>query len=68
LFVGRDGSALVVLLCERPGSDVPSPNCLRDYPLGLGAALSYRFKRARLARWRDIARGVTRLVALFELR
>jgi len=66
LFVGRDGSALVVLLCERPGADIPSPNCLRDYPLGANVALSYRFKRTRLTQWRDIARGVNRLVASFE--
>ncbi|HLY07514.1 MAG TPA: hypothetical protein VKR31_17340 [Rhizomicrobium sp.] len=68
LLVGRDGTALVVLLCERPGPYVPSPNCLRDYPLGSGAALSYRFKRAHLGQWRDIARGVARLVASFEVR
>lgn len=62
----RARSTLVVLLCERPGADVPSPNCLRDYPLGPGAALSYRFKRAHLGQWRDIARGVARLIASFE--
>ncbi|HEX3430598.1 MAG TPA: hypothetical protein VHT03_06900 [Rhizomicrobium sp.] len=66
LFVGRDGAQIVVLLCERPGIDVPSPNCLRDYPLGNGAALAYRFKRARLSTWRDIARGVNKLVHSFE--
>jgi hypothetical protein len=66
LFVGHDAGATVVLLCERPAVDVPSPNCLRDYPLAGGAALSYRFKRARLSGWRDIARGVLRLIASFE--
>jgi hypothetical protein len=66
LFVGRDAGALVVLLCERPAVDVPTPNCLRDYPLGNGAALSYRFKRTRLSKWRAIARGVRRLVASFH--
>lgn len=65
LFVGRDGAAVVVLLCERPGIDVPSPNCLRDYPLGSGAALSYRFKRGHLAQWREITRGVRRLIGSF---
>src|SRR5579871_6240480 len=65
LFVGRDGGAIAVFLCERPGIDVPSPNCLRDYPLGNGVALAYRFKRARLAKWRDIVRGVNRLIASF---
>ena len=66
LFVGRDAGALVTMLCEKLAVDVPSPNCLRDYPLGSGAALSYRFKRARLSKWRDIARGVNRLVASFQ--
>jgi|SRR5437016_4730533 len=70
--LGESGSArvrstIVVLLCERPGTDVPSPNCLRDYPLGNGAALSYRFKRTRLAKWRDIARGMSRLITSFEV-
>lgn len=68
LFVGRDGGALVALLCERPGADVPSPNCFRDYPLGRGAALSYRFKRSHLAQWPGIARGVAGLIASFKVR
>jgi len=66
LFVGRDGKTPVVMRCELPSADVPSPNCMRDYPLGAGAALSYRFKRAHLSDWRAIARGVSRLVASFE--
>ena len=67
LFVGHDGNAIGAMLCERPGADVPSPNCMRDYPLGSGAALSYRFKRTHLAQWRAIARGVNRLVVSFEV-
>jgi hypothetical protein len=66
LFVGQEENKIVAMLCERPGADVPSPNCLRDYPLGSGAALSYRFKRTHLAQWRDIARGVNRLLSSFE--
>ena len=68
LFAGRDGRTLVVIRCELPGADVPSPNCMRDYPLGAGAALGYRFKRAHLSDWRTIARGVTHLVSSFEIR
>lgn len=68
LLVGREDGSTVVLLCDRPGADVPSPNCLRDYPLGPDAALSYRFKRSHLAQWPGIARGVKRLVASFETR
>ena len=67
LFVGHEGSAIIAMLCERPGAGVPSPNCLRDYPLRSGAALSYRFKREHLAQWRNIARGVSGLVASFEI-
>lgn len=66
LFVGRDNGSVVVMLCERPAVDVPSPNCLRDYPLASNVALSYRFKRARLPKWREIAGGVARLVASFR--
>ena len=29
LFVGQEGNGTVVMRCERPSADVPSPNCLR---------------------------------------
>ena len=56
-----------LLLCERPAQDLPSPNCLAiDRPIAPGVSLSYRFKRAQLARWREIAGGVDRLMAGFR--
>jgi hypothetical protein len=65
LFVGDDGNLL--LLCEQPAQDLPSPNCLAiDHPVAPGVNLSYRFKRAQLARWRMIADGVNRLIAGFR--
>jgi hypothetical protein len=36
-----------------------------DRPVAQGVTLSYRFKRAQLSGWRDIAQGVDRLVAGF---
>jgi hypothetical protein len=46
---------------------LPSPNCLAiDHPVAPGVNLSYRFKRAQLARWRMIADGVNRLIAGFR--
>src|SRR6266566_2620086 len=54
LFVGTDTAGPMVLLCTKLTSDIPSPSCLRDMPLGNGLALSYRFKRAHLAQWRAI--------------
>ncbi len=66
LYVGSSGKGQLLLLCERPAQDLPSPNCLAiDRPVAPGVTLSYRFKRAQLSRWRDIAGGVDRLVAKF---
>jgi hypothetical protein len=45
---------------------VPSPSCLRDLRLGNGVTLSYRFKRANLGRWQEIAQGVDKLVRSFR--
>ena len=66
LFVGHTDHGLMVLRCVRLGPDVPSPNCLRDEPIAKGVALSYRFKRAHLAKWQKIGDGVDKLIASFE--
>ena len=65
LYVGRIDDREVVMRCVRLSQDVPSPSCLRDMQLSKGAALTYRFKRAHLADWQEIARGVTALVGTF---
>jgi hypothetical protein len=44
---------------------VPSPSCLRETPLTQGVALSYRFKRAQLAKWQQISAGADALVRSF---
>jgi hypothetical protein len=65
LFVGKGGALL--LLCEQPAQDVPSPNCLAiDRRVAPGVNLSYRFKRSQLARWQAIDDGVDRLMAEFR--
>ena len=63
LFVGAGPAGIMVLLCTKLASDIPSPGCLRDMPLGTGLALSYRFKRAHLSQWRIID---TRIRALMD--
>jgi hypothetical protein len=63
LLVGAGTQGPVVLLCTKLASDIPSPSCLRDMPLGTGLALSYRFKRAHLSQWRAID---TRIQALMD--
>jgi hypothetical protein len=69
LYVGDSGTGLLLLLCERPAQDLPSPNCLAiDRPVAPGVNLSYRFKRAQLARWREISSGVDGLIARFMKR
>lgn len=65
LFVGRLGTHLIVLRCVRLSAEVPSPSCLRETRLAHHAALSYRFKRAQLSRWREVASGVETLVHSF---
>ena len=67
LFAGESGADLELLLCEHGSSQFPSPNCLVvDRPLTANVSFSYRFKRAYLARWRDIATGVEKLIGKFR--
>ncbi|MDE1938045.1 MAG: hypothetical protein KGI68_03400 [Alphaproteobacteria bacterium] len=66
LYVGHALKGPIVLRCVRFGPQVPSPNCLRDLSVGKGVSLSYRFKRAHLSQWREIADGVDKLVTSFE--
>ncbi len=67
LFAGESGGDLELLLCERGSSQFPSPNCLVvDRPLTANVSFSYRFKRAYLARWQEIATGVERLIGKFR--
>jgi len=67
LFAGETAKGLELLLCEQATSQFPSPNCLAiDRPLAPNVSLSYRFKRAYLARWREISAGVGNLIAKFR--
>lgn len=66
LFVGETRSGVAALRCERLTAENPSPSCIRDMPLGKGAAISYRFKRSRLNHWREIGEGVEKLMASFK--
>lgn len=63
LFAGESGTELLLFLCEKPSPDLPSPNCIAiDRPLAEGLSYSYRFKRAWLARWREMSGGVSGLI------
>jgi hypothetical protein len=65
LYVAKTGGPL--LLCEQPAQDLPGPNCLAiDQPIAQGVGLTYRFKRAHLARWQAVATGVHRLISDFR--
>jgi len=67
LFAGQNDKGLVLLLCERASAELPSPNCLAiDRPLARNLSFSYRFKRAYLARWREMAAGVDGLIMKFR--
>ncbi len=65
LYVGETQKGPMVLLCERLGPDVASPNCLRDVSIARGVAMSYRFKRAHLSKWREIGENLDKLIASF---
>jgi hypothetical protein len=66
-YSGQDlFSGMVTILCDKPGADTPSPNCIRDYALPNGLTLNYRFKRAHLADWAAIDKAVRTLIASFE--
>jgi hypothetical protein len=66
LFVGESDTGVLVMRCVRLGPDVSSPNCMRDMPVARGVSLFYRFKRAHLSKWREIDKGVDKLIASFE--
>lgn len=66
LFVGGSAEAPIVLRCDRFSQQVHSPYCLRDIRWKRGVAVSYRFKRALLGNWRQIADGVDRLIQTFR--
>lgn len=70
LFAAQSANGLLLLLlCERAARDLPSPNCLAiDQPLARNLNFTYRFKRAYLARWRELAGGVNGLMRKFESR
>ncbi|HEY1708300.1 MAG TPA: hypothetical protein VGG10_08530 [Rhizomicrobium sp.] len=62
LFVGTTPKGLVVMRCVRFSQSVSNPSCLRDVQIAHGVALTYRFKRAYLSHWREIASGVENLI------
>jgi hypothetical protein len=66
LFVGETDHGIALLRCERLGPDNLSPKCLRDMPLARGVGISYRFKRAKLSHWRELADSVEKFVAVIE--
>ena len=68
LYVGQGTKGPVVLRCVRFSQTVPSPSCLRDLRLAHHVALTYRFKRAHLAQWLDIATGIDGLMHGFAQR
>jgi hypothetical protein len=68
LFVGQDAKGPIVMRCVRFSQNVQSPSCLRDTRMAHGISLTYRFKRANLGHWREIAGGVDALLRSFMVR
>ena len=66
LFVGGTPETPVLLRCDRLSQQVRSPWCLREMALKHGVVVNYRFKRARLSDWKDIADGVAQLIQSFR--
>jgi hypothetical protein len=68
LFVGNVKDGPAVMRCMRLSEQDTHPNCLRDERLARGVVMSYRFKRAYLSDWQQIARGVNNLTRSFIAR
>ena len=66
LFIGQGAHGPMVIQCVRLSQQVPSPACHRELPIAHGVALGYRFKRAQLARGREIGDSVEKLVDSFR--
>jgi hypothetical protein len=66
VYTGKSAASLFLLLvCDR-ASTVPSPLCEVRYPLEPDLTLTYVFRTAYLADWRNIDSKVSRLVASFR--
>jgi len=66
LFAANTDGGLMLLHCAKLSPDTPSPNCWRDYRIGKGVSVTYRFKRAKLAHWHEIADNVAKLMTAFQ--
>jgi len=67
LLVGKDGEErMTLILCDRRGPLVESPNCTRSLLLGPSLELGYRYKRSHLEDWRAIDKAVLSLALGFE--
>ncbi|MGH6888662.1 MAG: hypothetical protein ACREHF_05625 [Rhizomicrobium sp.] len=66
LFVGGTSKGIVVMRCTRPGAELPSAHCLREFQFAPDVSLSYRFALSQLSAWRRIADGVNRLAESFR--
>ncbi|HJR57165.1 MAG TPA: hypothetical protein VJ798_11340 [Rhizomicrobium sp.] len=67
LFAGEAAGRQLLFLCERANPELPSPNCLvTGHTIASHVSFSWRFKRAYLARWREIATGVDGMLTRFQ--
>lgn len=67
LFAGETKNSLFLFLCERGSPQFSSPNCSSvDRTAAPGLNYSYRFKRAYLGRWQELAAGADRLITQFR--
>lgn len=69
LFAGAEGGRMLLFICERADPELASPNCLvTGHIVAPNVGFSWRFKRAYLARWQEIAGSVDKLLARFGAR
>ena len=69
LFAGVQDGRTLLFLCERADAELASPNCLvTGHVMAPNVGFSWRFKRAYLARWQELAAGVDSLLARFTAR
>jgi hypothetical protein len=69
LYVAPAAPGPLLFLCQRVQPGLPSPNCIASAsPLAENLSFSWRFKRAHLSRWRDMAPAVDGLMTRFGAR
>ena len=65
LLVGQTTGGLTILVCTREDAESEAPSCEGDAQISENLALTYRFRRTQLERWRDIDSSLRAITGAF---